>query len=264
MRFGNCIGINDYAKIKIMAEAGFDYVELPVASAYNAPQADIDRFADELEKYNLKCEAVNFLFAGGIKLTGEEANPKEIRDYLSTLFSKTKNFGYEIVVLGSGGARKISENFPKERAIGQIVSLCRDILCEFAEQYNFSIGIEELNYDETNIINLVSEAKTVADMVNHPRCKILLDFYHIALNKDDISSMASLGADIIHTHIANPHKRYYPFSNDNTDYKIFFEALKKAGYNARMSIEGNIQHDFQQDSIHSLEYLKQIWEQPNR
>ena len=260
MRFGNCIGITDYERMKIMADIGFDYVEIPVAAAYSAQQSDIDKFVSQLEKYNLKCEAVNFLFGGGIKLTGDEADPKAIREYLSTLFSKTKNLGYEIVVLGSGGARKINESFPKERAIEQMVSLCRDILCEFAEEYNFTVAIEELNYGETNIINLVSEAKTVADMVNHPRCKILLDFYHIALNKDDIQSIADLKTDIVHTHIANPYKRYYPFESDDcvADYKLFFDSLKKAGYNARMSIEGNVNNDFAEDSRRSLEFLRYL------
>ena len=256
MRFGNCIGITDHERIKIMKDLGFDYVEIPVAAAYSAKQSDIDIFASELEKHNLKCEAVNFLFDGSLKLTGEEADPTAIREYLSTLFSKTKQLGYEIVVLGSGGARKINENFPKERAIEQMVSLCRDILCEFAEEYNFTIAIEELNYKETNIINLISEAKALMDMVNHPRCKILADFYHIALNKDNIESIADLKTDIVHTHIANPYKRYYPFKTYDADYKLFFDSLKKAGYNARMSIEGNIEDDFEEESRHSLRFLR--------
>jgi len=275
MRFGNCIGIGDYDKIKTMKELGFDYIEMPVAAAYDAPQSDIDKFASQLEKYNIKCEAVNFIFKGGIKITGEEADEKVIREYLSVLFDKTKNFGYGIVVLGSGSARKINDSFPKERAMEQIVFLCRDILCEFAEKYNFTVAVEELNYSETNIINLISEAKEIADAVNHPRCKVLLDFYHMALNKDDIPSAAAFGDSIAHTHIANPYKRYYPFWTDDInacgDYKTFFESLKKAGYNGRMSIEGGQgmlsesplsrlfnNHDFEQDSRYSLEFLKYL------
>jgi len=275
MRFGNCIGITDYEKIKILKDLGFDYAEAPIAPAYDAPQADIDKFASQLEKYDIKCEAVNFIFKGGIKIAGEEADEKTIRGYLSELFSKTKNLGYEIVVLGSGGARKISDPFPRERAMEQIVFLCRDILCEFAEKYNFTVAVEELNYSETNIINLVSEAKEIADAVNHPRCKVLLDFYHIALNKDDVPSIACLCENIAHTHIANPHKRYYPFWTDDINaaggYGEFFGSLKKAGYNGRMSIEGNggvlagsplaglfKQQDFENDCRYSLEFLKYL------
>ena len=278
MRFGNCIGIGDLDKIKIMSEVGFDYVETPIAVAYDAPQSDIDRFASQLDKYNLKCEAVNFIFKGGIKITGDDADEKVIREYLSVLFDKTKNLGYEIVVLGSGGARKISDGFPKERAAEQIIFLCREILCGFAEKYNFTVAVEELNYGETNLINLISEAKDIADAVNHPRCKVLLDFYHIALNEDDISSIAKLGESISHTHVANPYKRLYPFWTDAVsipgDYKLFFDSLKKAGYNNRMSIEGNqgmlkesplsglfAQHDFdfEQDCRYSLEFLKCLY-----
>lgn len=284
MRFGNCVGIYSLDKIKMAAEVGFDYIELAAEavfeetpqSVFDAPQSVIDAYAAELEKYKLKCEAMNAIFKKDFKIAGEKANtPKAIWEYLSALFSKTKILNYDVVVLGSAGARKVEDSFPKETAMTQIISLCRDILCEFAEKYDFIIAVEEMYRGDTNVINLMSEARIIVNEVNSPRCKLLLDYNHIALNDDDISSIASFD-DIIHTHIANTYKRHYPLWTDRANaegkYKLFIDSLKNAGYNNRISIEsvwGGLgespfarsigKFDNKDECMYSLEFVKYLY-----
>jgi sugar phosphate isomerase/epimerase len=201
-----------------------------------------------LEKNNIKCEAVNVLFPGGIILTGEnaesDAESKKVGDYISAIFDKTKNLGYKTVVFGSGGARKYPDGFPKEKAVLQIIKLINEILLPAAEKYNFTLAIEELNRGETNIINTVAEAEYIARQVNNPKVKILADFYHIALENDDINSLSNKGDILAHCHIANPYKRFYPHATDKLDtinlYQKFFTSIISAGYDGRLSLEGGL------------------------
>ena len=265
MRFGNCISYKDLHCIEILKKTGFDYVEIPVAPVYNADMSEVSAFLNSLEKNNIRCEAVNVLFMGGIILTGDKADISVTTEYLKKLFDKTKDFGYEIVVFGSGGARRYPEGFPKDKAIKQIIDLTKNILSEYAEKYNFTIAIEELNRNETNIINTLSEVKYIVDEVNSPRIKLLADLYHIGLENDDISQLADYGDIIAHCHIGNPQSRHYPHKNAADEmlskFKEFFGALKLAGYDKRMSIEaslGAISNDFEEESRLSLEFMKTL------
>ena len=252
MRYGNCISYKDTKRVKILKAAGFDYVETQLASLYTAPQSEISDFLSALEENNIGCEAVNVLFPGGIILTGENAESepelKKVRDYISAIFDKTKDLGYKVVVFGSGGARKYPDGFPKEKAVGQIIKVINEILLPAAEKYNFTLAIEELNKGETNIINTIAEAEYIAKRVNNPKVKILADFYHIALENDDINSLSGKGDILAHCHIANPHKRFYPHATDKLDtinlYQKFFTSIIYAGYISagyeRLSIEGGL------------------------
>lgn len=265
MRFGNCISYKNLEHIEILKKLGFDYIETPVAPVYTADTSEVSAFLNTLEKNNIKCEAVNVLFPGGTVLTGDNADLSVTSKYLSEIFEKTKDFGYEIVVFGSGGARKCPEGFPKDKAVKQIIDLLKNVISEHAEKYNFILAVEELHRGETNIINTLSEAKYIVDEVNNPRIKLLADFYHIGLENDDMSQLVGYGNILEHCHIANPHKRYYPHKTDNDEtiskYKEFFAALKSSGYDKRLSIEGGlgaISDSFEEESRASLEFIKNL------
>ena len=248
MRYGNCISYKDTNRIKILKRAGFDYIETQLAPLYTASQSDISVFLSALKENDIKCEAVNVLFPGDIILTGEIADLElgKVRDYINKIFEKTRDLGYKIVVFGSGAARKCPDNFPKESAVRQIIQMIYNILIPAAEKYDFILAIEELNRGETNIINTVAEAEYIAKSLNNPRVKILADFYHMALENDNIESLSQKGGILAHCHIANPYKRFYPHATDKLDtidlYQKFFDSLQYSGYiqNGRLSIEGSI------------------------
>ena len=243
MRYGISIGFKNKNHIRILKDTGFDYAETQLSSLYSANEEEIAGFIASLEENNIKCEAVNVMFPGGIALTGENADFAKTSDYIETVFEKTKNIGFKIVVFGSGGARKRPEGFPEEKALEQLKEMLGRLVVPAAEKYDFTLAVEELHKGETNMINTVDEAENLAKQVNNPRIKILADLYHIGLEKYDVNKLALKSGIIHHCHIANPYnKRFYPHAKDSPEvlelYKSFFESLKNAGYNRRMSIEG--------------------------
>ena len=245
MLYGNCISYKNTNHIRILKDAGFDYIETSLAPLYSAEKSDISAFLSALDENNIKCEAVNVLFPGDISLTGDNINKEKIKAYIEEIFGKTKDFGFQRVVFGSGGARKYPDGFPKEKALVQIIEVIENYLLPAAEKYDFILSIEELNRGETNILNSVDEVEYIINRVNNPRVKLLADLYHIAIEKDDVTKLSRKGNIIAHCHIANPYNnRYYPSEKDSEEslnlYREFFGSLKSAGYDKRISIEGAV------------------------
>ena len=56
----------------------------------------------------------------------------------------------------------------------------------------------------------------------------------MATENEDISKLPSFGDMIVHAHIANSNGRIMPAAGDGAGYEVFFDNLKKAGYNARL------------------------------
>lgn len=86
--------------------------------------------------------------------------------------------GCKIVVIGSGKARYIPENFSREYAASQFCEIM-DICGEIGKDYCIKIAIEPLNYDETNYINTVAEGLEFCRTVANSNVGVLADFYHI-------------------------------------------------------------------------------------
>ena len=242
MFYGNCISYKSINQIKILKETGFDYIETALAPLYSATDSEINDFLSALDENNIKCEAVNVLFPGDISLTGPNVNKNKIESYINEIFDKTKDFGFKSVVFGSGGARRYPDGFDKEKATEQIIEVINKYLIPAAEKYNFKIAIEELNSNETNILNKLSEVEYVINQVNHPRVKFVADIYHINL-ENDIDKLSPMGNLIAHCHISNI-PRNYPHATDDIKSvnmcEEFINILKSAGYNGRISIEAGL------------------------
>ena len=245
MLYGNCISYKNANQIKILKQTGFDYIETALASLYSATGQELENFLIVLDENNIKCEAVNVLFPGDISLTGTNVDTGKIKSYTQEVFEKTKDLKFKSVVFGSGGARRYPDGFSKEKATEQIIQAINDYLVPMAEKYGFTIAIEELNRGETNILNTLNEVEYIINQVNHPKVKLLADLYHITLENDDIAGLSEKGGILEHCHIANPYdNRFYPGPKDSVEavelYKKFFDSLKLAGYNKKISIEGGI------------------------
>ena len=258
MKLGTCISYGDAANLSQAKALGYDYIETSVSAFNNATDEQISEFCANLSEYNITCEAVNVLFGGDIKIIGENADLTHADEYLHRLFERTKDIGYKIVVFGSGRVRRYGEGFPKEKAMEQVIILCRDVIGKYAKKYGFALAVEELNKSETNLINTLSEAEYIA---SNAGCGVIADYYHIALENDSIKNMKNPGL-IIHTHTANVKQRKYPKKTDAPEdiagFIDFCESLKAFGYNARMSIEAGYDGDFRQASIESLEFLREV------
>ena len=136
-------------------------------------------------------------------------------------FDRAKVLGIKIIVLGSGGARKVPDGFSQDEAWKQLVEFAKRIAPE-AKKRGIVVAVEPLQKGETNTINTAAEGLKWVKAVNHPNFQLMVDFYHLSLEKEDPAILVSAKRNIKHIHIANPAGRKFPLTADEFDYSKFF------------------------------------------
>jgi len=116
------------------------------------------------------------------------------------------------------------------------------------------IGIEPLRKQESNIINTGAEALQLVHEVNHPQVKMIIDYYHLRIEKEDPEILRTAKEHIVHLHFANPNGRLWPkLPDEDAEYHRFFSILKQINYTGGLSIEGT--GTFQNDAAQSLAFF---------
>ncbi len=124
-----------------------------------------------------------------------------------------------------------------------------------ARQRGIVIAVEPLRTQETNIINTAAEGLAWVQAVGHPNFQLMVDFYHLASEKEDPSILLRARGHIKHFHIANPHQRAYPMSAGEYDYSGFFANLRKMGFRGGISVEAKTRN-FAQEGPKALAFLR--------
>lgn len=276
MKFGICAGPTALAEeneplkdsvarlMGFLREAGADYVEFPVASL--APEGDKSTFIELLEALKdapLKVEAMNGFIPAHHRITGADVDLPKVLSFCDVALSRAHELGVPVVVLGSGGARKVPEGFEHHKALEQFVAFCRE-LGPIAQQNQVYIAIEPLNTKEDNLINTVAQGAQVVEAVNHPSIQLLADFYHMFADDEPLRNIVDSGKSIRHTHLADTGRITAGTADAEADFIGFFKALRTSGYahhaDARCSFEGRIEN-IQQQAKPMFEFLNRRWEE---
>jgi sugar phosphate isomerase/epimerase len=151
-------------------------------------------------------------------------------------FDRVSRLGAGIVVFGSSGARNVPAGFSKEEAYTQLVDFLKRIAPE-AKAKNITVAIEPLRQQESNIINTAGDGFALIKAVNDPSVQLMVDFYHLATEKEDPQIVVTARDHIRHLHMANPQGRVFPLKWDEYPYADFFAKLRESGYDKRISVE---------------------------
>ena len=190
-----------------------------------------------------------FMIQGGCP----EGTGKRVQDYLAGAFARAQELGVRVVVFGSGGARRVPEGVTPAQAYRYLADYLA-LAGRMAAQHGLSIAVEPLRAAECNIIHHVAEAQYLAQRSGQRNVWALADLYHMMQGNENCAAIEERG--VIHCHIADRARRFYPAAGDGSegDYKAFFAALQKSGYDGRVSIEGRCE-DFARDAEASFALL---------
>lgn len=145
--------------IGTLKEAGYDYMELPLAQIMELSETSFSELAEEAEKTGLFCECCNNFFPASVRLTGETVDPAKVQEYVKRAIDRAVKLGSRVIVFGSSGAKNVPEGFPYDRAFGQIADVLR-MIDTYAASAGIHIAIEPLNRQESNIIQNLEEGKS--------------------------------------------------------------------------------------------------------
>ena len=233
---GYCVGLKGLETAKA---AGFDYVELGVSEIAALSDQDFDAALDRVKQVGIPTPNANLFLPGSIRLTGPQpTDPEQQMAYVRKAFARLNRLGVKIVCFGSGGARRVPEGFSQEEAFQQLVAFGKRIAPE-ARANGITVVIEPLRRQETNIINTTAEGFELVKAVGDPNFELLIDFYHLASEKEDPAIILQVRDHIRHLHMANPQGRVFPLKWDEFDYAPFFANLRQVGYAGRISVEAS-------------------------
>ncbi len=252
MRYGVCA---DPSNAPALARAGFEFIELHVQNHLKT-LADEATFAPELARIEasaLPCEAANCFLPGNLHVTGPEVDMDALAAYVDLACGRAARAGIRSIVFGSGGARRIPDGFSRDEAWQQLLDFGR-MLGPVAQHHGVLIVVEPLNLRECNVLTTVGESAEYVRQVDHPFFRLLVDGYHWALDNDSYNDLVDSMPLIAHAHIATYASRLAP-GLEACDFARFFDALKKGGFDGRLSIEGRWEN-MEQDAPQALDVLK--------
>lgn len=232
MRYGICCGLET---VPAAAEAGFDYFEghtLAVPRPLD-PEAAFEETLALVQRLPIPCEAINCFIQGGLMLTGPNASPHALRPYAQRVFDRAARAGVKVVVLGSGGARRVPEDFDHRAAWGQMVSFCA-MIAPLAAAAGIVVPIEPL--DECNLIGTLAPAARLVSQARHPSIRLLADSFHWARRNDSLEDLKRFAPLLGHVHVATWPSRTLP-GLEECPLGTFLRTLRDAGYDGRVSIE---------------------------
>jgi len=262
IRFGCCLNMvaeneerTGTEHLEAAAEAGFSYVELPLAELMVLPQRRIDEIRSQLRGSGIACETCNNFFPKNIRLTGSEVDNKAVMEYASRALTLAGSLGVEHVVFGSGGAKNVPEGFPLEKGYEQVVKLLT-ALAPIAGDNGIVITIEPLRIQECNLINTFAEGCRLAKDVGDERIKVLVDFYHLSVMQESPEVIVKYGREYLrHVHFARTEGRSYPRYMEEDNYAPFIAALQKIGYDRRVSCEAYTKN-FKEEAVAALRFFR--------
>ena len=241
MRLGVCCFKPEH--FAIAKEAGFDYVEGSLMDIAKMDEAEWKAYKRALSDSGLKAECFCCALFG-FSLVGDEIDYDGIAAYFDAALARAQEVGAQIVVIGSGKARTIPEGYDRQKAIEQfckVLSLCGDI----AQKYDIRVVIEPLGPKETNLVNTVAQGKEIARLTNHSHVGCLVDFFHAYCANETMDAVSETTDPVWHAHIARANEdREVPRAEDAEQVKVWADALKLSGYDARLSVEAIFNPDF--------------------
>jgi D-psicose/D-tagatose/L-ribulose 3-epimerase len=251
IKIGRATGI---AGLEESKTAGFDYVELGVATIARLSDEEFEKAAAEHAKIGLSTPVANGFIPKEIKVVGPAVDHAQQMAYFATALDRMARLGVKIIVFGSGPARQVPDGFPRDKAFDQLVDVAKRLAPE-AQKRDITVAVEPLRQQESNIMNTAAEGLKWVEVVNHPHFQLMVDFYHLSVEKEDADILVTAKDHIVHFHFANPTGRVYPKLPDEYDYAKFFTNMRKMGYSGGISVEAGTK-DFATEGPMAVAFLR--------
>ena len=242
----------------ILEENGFDYVEAEVGMLFLEEKPNyFKNIVKKMQAFSIKPEVFSAFIPPRLKVVGPKVNMLRLKNYLRESIYRVSEVGGKIIIWGSGISRSYPEDYSTEYVNKQIKDFLY-IATDYARECDISLAIEPMNKEESNTINSLKEAINIEESINKKEVKIMVDFYHFTIEKEDFSSIKIAGDKIIHVHISDSERRYPGIGN--FQFTPFIKSLKSINYNKRISLECNFRN-FEKESKKGLKFIKKIWKQ---
>ena len=258
MKYGVCAS---YQEVAALQERTFDYLEENVQRFLvpEQPQEHFEKILREAQSLALPIEACNSMLPADIPLIAtpqQHVDTVRLERYIKTMLQRAEQVGVRVIVFGSGQARACPTGYDHEDAVQQLGGYLAT-WSEWGRAHGVSIALEPLRYEETNLLNTVTEGGTLVTKHILSGATLLIDTYHMACNGEMPTDILLWTSIISHVHVAEKQDRAAP-GHYGEDLRPYFSALHKGNYDSRISIECRWQ-DFAHEVGPAIETVRQQW-----
>ena len=245
MKFGICAS---FTEVAALTHLSFEYLEENVQRFLlpEQPQAAFEDVWRVGRRLPIAIEVANSFLPADLPIVATPARPVDtarLERYVKTTLRRAEQVGIRVLVLGSGTSRACPQEYAREAAIRQLEEhLAR--WSEWAGEHGVEIVLEPLRYEETNTVNTVAEGGALVSrlaLMGASQIKLLADTYHMASNAENPETLLPWTSLLAHIHVAELAERAAP-GQHGEDFRSYFSALQRSGYQQRISIECTWKH----------------------
>lgn len=224
----------------LLHAAGFSFLGESVGKMLSPSLSDTAFLVNKQKIANAKTKVYvcNVLFPSTLKIAGPEVDEDKVLNYLDKVFFRAKQAGIPVIVLGSGGARRLPDNYDYVAAKTAFTALARK-MARVAQKHGIILAIENLNSTETNFLTTLQEAADVVKAVDHPHFRLNADIYHMMKENEPPHHIVAAGNIIVYVEVAEKEERTLPGVKGD-DFRPYFKALETIGYKGPLFIEGRV------------------------
>jgi len=256
--------VMDHSSDSLVYASGYRYIVENVVKYFSPLTVDEATFEKNLSAFaalKTKIYCLNIFMPGDMKLVGPKVDEEAILQYARGVFKRCQLAGIDLVIWGSGGARRVPDGWDNARAHDQFVGIARKV-ASVAKEYHVTLALENLNSTETNFINTVDEALKVVKEVDHSNFRLCVDIYHMLMENESPAIIAKTKKYLVHCDIAERDGRTAPGVHGQ-DFVPYLTALKKVDYHKVIILEcrwKNVGAELVQGRAELLRQLKVVYE----
>jgi sugar phosphate isomerase/epimerase len=142
----------------------------------------------------------------------------------------------------------------------------QEIFVSIIREFSAALGngawmlIEGCNRYEEKYLNRLSDCKQMIDKANVPHIGLLADFFHMAIEEEDLAaSIRACGSQIRHVHLGDSN-RLGP-GHGHTDWKAGMKALKEIGFSGFMNLECGLGNDVEAELVRIRQFFTNLEKQ---
>lgn len=227
---------------RFVAETGYTGLELaPFTLAPLITDVSAQRrkeLRQQAEKHGVQIIGLHWLLAktSGFMLTSPDAETRKRTGlYLGELARACRDFGGDLLVLGSPLQRKIPDGFTREQAEDFAIDSISHALPQLDRSQVF-LCLEPLAPTETDFMQTAAEGLKIRNRIGHPRVQLHLDVKAMSSEKEPVPAVIRKHVKWMKHFHANDANRRGPGFGE-VDFVPIFQALKDVKYDGWVSVE---------------------------
>ncbi|MGH2457914.1 MAG: sugar phosphate isomerase/epimerase family protein [Chloroflexota bacterium] len=259
MRFGLCTG--DVEVIRQLPALGYDYADVGGRTVIPfESEAAFAAVKARLRDTDVPIEGMGGFIPESVRIVGPEVDWARVRGYLETTIGRAAALGVKAINWGSAPSKHVPPGWPMSRAWAQI-ERAGDLIAALAEAAGVVVVIEPINPRETNILYYTVEGLNLAQTVNRPGLRLLVDYYHVMKQDEPLEQVKAAAGWIAHAHTSDD-ERAFPCLGQ-WDQRPFLRTLREMGYDGRLSFEVRRHDDagYAESARTSVQRMRALYQQ---